>query len=49
MHDIIKNWNNLDKSFRDETNYFDFKRKIVKWQNEYIDCDKPNCYVCKRK
>ena len=49
MHDIIKNWNNLDKSFRDETNYFDFKKKIVKWQNEYIDCDKPNCYVCKRK
>ena len=49
MHDIIKNWNNIDKSLRDEINYIDFKSKITKMLNRYIDCDKENCYVCKRK
>ena len=47
MHDIISNWNKLDKNFRDEINYFEFKTKITNWQNKYSDCDKPNCYVCK--
>ena len=49
MHDIIKKWNNIDKSLRDEINYIDFKSKITKMLNRYIDCDKENCYVCKRK
>ena len=46
MYEILNNWNETNKSIRDEPNLRAFKRKIMDFQNEFVKCNKENCYSC---
>ena len=46
MYEILNNWNNTNKSIREEVNLRAFKRKIMELQNSFTKCVKVNCYSC---
>ena len=46
MYEIIKNWNNISQSLREEKQFSEFRKKLLIMQNKSFMCDKENCYSC---
>ena len=45
-YEMLNNWNETNKSIREEPNSCVFKRKIMDLQNGFVKCDKENSYSC---
>ena len=47
MYDIIDHWNRIGESSRNEKTFRGFKRNVTAKLNNFIPCNKLDCYSCK--
>ena len=46
MYNIINHWNRIGFAIRNEKYYKEFKSRIIESQNEFMECEKVDCYSC---